>query len=73
VALTASLVGGVFAWASLAGIEDQRGVIAPLYAADLMGGCLGALLGGLVLVPVVGLAWSAFVAALIAVMALALA
>jgi predicted membrane-bound spermidine synthase len=30
-------------------------VIAPLYAADLLGGCLGSLAGSLILIPLLGL------------------
>ena len=49
------LVAGILAYASLCGIRDQKQVIAPLYAADLLGGCLGSLLGSLVLIPFLGL------------------
>ncbi|MGA2331595.1 MAG: hypothetical protein ABSG75_07530 [Syntrophales bacterium] len=49
------LVAGIFAYATLYEIEDQRSVISPLYAADLLGGSAGSLLGSLVLIPVVGL------------------
>lgn len=49
------LVAGILAYASLYGIRDQKQVIAPLYAADLLGGCLGSLLGSLVLIPFLGL------------------
>jgi spermidine synthase len=49
------LVGAVLAHASLAGVSDRAGVVSPLYAADLMGGCLGGLAASLVLIPVFGL------------------
>jgi spermidine synthase len=49
------LVAGIFAYASIYEIEDQRSVISPLYAADLLGGSVGSLLGSLVLIPVLGL------------------
>jgi spermidine synthase len=49
------LVAGIFAYASLYEIEDQRSVISPLYAADLLGGSVGSLLGSLILIPVLGL------------------
>jgi spermidine synthase len=49
------LVAGILAYASLYGIRDQKQVIATLYAADLLGGCLGSLLGSLVLIPFLGL------------------
>ncbi len=56
-------VGGLFAYASLRRVEDQEAAIAPLYAADLLGGCAGSLLGSLFLLPVLGLPASAAVAA----------
>jgi spermidine synthase len=49
------LVAGIFAYASLHEIEDQKNVISPLYSADLIGGCLGSLLGSLILIPLAGL------------------
>jgi spermidine synthase len=50
------LVGGLFAYAGLRGVREQKTVIGPLYAADLVGGCLGALCGSLILIPLLGLA-----------------
>ena len=50
------LVGGLIAYAGLRGVREQKRVIGPLYAADLIGGCLGALFGSLVLIPLLGLA-----------------
>ena len=47
-------VAAVFAQASLYRVGNQEGVIAPLYGADLLGGCLASLLAGLVLVPLLG-------------------
>jgi spermidine synthase len=37
------------------GIEDQKKVISPLYSADLIGGCLGSLVGILILIPMAGM------------------
>lgn len=53
--LTGGLVGGLFA--AVGGREPTQSarIVAPLYAADLLGGAIGAVLGGLVLVPFVGL------------------
>lgn len=48
------LVAGILAYASLYGVRNQKQVIGPLYAADLLGGCLGSLLGSL-LIPLFGL------------------
>jgi spermidine synthase len=58
-AVSGALVAAVFAYASLRGIRDQSRVIAPLYAADLVGGSLGAVLGSLLLIPLAGLGASA--------------
>lgn len=55
-AATGFLVGGLFAYAGLRGVREQKNAIGPLYAADLIGGCLGALCGSLVLIPLFGLA-----------------
>ena len=49
------MVAAVFSYAALSTGGDRRAVIAPLYAADLAGGCLGSVAAGLVLVPVLGL------------------
>jgi len=57
------LVAGVFALAGLAGGVDQRSLVGPLYAADLMGGSLGSLAGSLVLIPFLGLPETALLSA----------
>jgi spermidine synthase len=49
-----ALVAGLFGYASRMGVEDQRRVVSPLYAADLLGGCLGSFLAGLLLLPLLG-------------------
>jgi spermidine synthase len=54
-AATGFLVAGIFAYASLHEIEDQKNVISSLYSADLIGGCLGTLLGSLILIPLAGM------------------
>ena len=54
-AVAGFLVAGIFAFTSLYEIEEQKSVISPLYSADLIGGCLGSLLGSLILIPLVGL------------------
>jgi spermidine synthase len=48
-------VAGLFAYVSLYEIQDQKRLISSLYAADLIGGCAGSLLAGLILIPVAGL------------------
>ncbi len=53
------LVAGFFAYASLEQGVDQAELAAPLYAADLAGGCLGTLAASLVMIPVLGLAQTA--------------
>jgi hypothetical protein len=45
----------LIAYATLYEIKDQGSVISPLYAADLLGGSAGSLLGSLILIPVLGL------------------
>jgi spermidine synthase len=55
-AVAGFLVGGLFAYAGLCGVGEQKKVIGPLYAADLVGGCLGALFGSIALIPLLGLA-----------------
>ncbi len=65
-------VAAVFAQASLASGRDQAAAIAPLYAADLAGGCLGSLLASLLLVPLAGLGGTALLAVLITLLGLLL-
>jgi peptidoglycan/LPS O-acetylase OafA/YrhL len=69
---TGYLVAGVFAYVSLADDRPQRGLVSPLYAADLFGGCLGSVVGGLILVPFFGLAASTVAVLLLALLALLL-
>jgi hypothetical protein len=57
------LVAALFAYASLHGRPDQRGVVSPLYASDLVGGCLGSLAASLVLIPALGMPASALLTA----------
>ncbi|OQX24408.1 MAG: hypothetical protein BWK80_20965 [Desulfobacteraceae bacterium IS3] len=64
------LVSGVFAFASLSGVEDQKSVISPLYAADLLGGCAASLLGSLFFIPFLGMETTAFVMAVLSLGAL---
>jgi len=52
---TGFLVAGIFGFAATRDHQDQAKVISPLYAADLIGGCLGSLLASLILIPLVGL------------------
>jgi spermidine synthase len=57
------LVAAAFAYASFDGVEDQKEAVAPLYAADLLGGCLGSLAASLLLIPMAGMvATAAFMA-----------
>jgi spermidine synthase len=53
------LVAALFAYAALRCGRKQGSVVSPLYAADLLGGCLGSLLASLALIPFMGLAGSA--------------
>ncbi|MBW2199281.1 MAG: hypothetical protein JRF71_00380 [Deltaproteobacteria bacterium] len=66
------LVSALFAFASLAGIKDQKIVVSPLYAADLLGGCVGSLLGSLIFIPFLGMGQSAGIMIVFALAALLL-
>ena len=54
-AATGFLVSGLFICRPLRCPGTEKGH-RPLYAADLIGGCLGAILGSLALIPIFGLA-----------------
>jgi spermidine synthase len=58
--ITGFLVSGIFAYAALKEPDDQFTAIAPLYVADLIGGCLGSLLTSMVLAPMTGLVTSSY-------------
>jgi predicted acyltransferase len=67
------LVAGVFAFATLIGPArsgDQSTMIGPLYAADLLGGCAGSVLGCMFLIPFAGMEQTAGVAFLVSLLAL---
>ena len=64
------LVSGVFAYASLLGTEDQRTLISPLYAADLLGGCAGSVVGSMILIPFLGMEQTAGLMAALSLLAL---
>lgn len=75
--LCGCLVAAVFAFASLQRRHDQqppdqRAIISPLYAADLIGGFAGTLAAALVLIPLLGMPASALIVALVALLALLL-
>jgi spermidine synthase len=57
--LTGGLVAATLGYAAFAESGDQRKLVAPLYMADLAGGCLGSLMGSLLLIPSAGLAGTA--------------
>jgi spermidine synthase len=52
-------VAGIFAYAAYADAGDQRNVVSSLYAADLLGGCAGSIIGSLLVIPFFGLEQSA--------------
>ena len=65
-------VAALVAHAALAGRGDAASVVAPVYAADLIGGGLGSLAAGLALIPFAGLpATMAIAAVVVAIAALA--
>jgi spermidine synthase len=53
------LVAAVLAYVSSGSTHDQRDLVAPLYAADLIGGCAASLISTLLLIPVAGMAITA--------------
>jgi spermidine synthase len=59
-ALSGFFVSGIFAYAGFREAGDQKTAIAPLYAADLIGGCVGSVLASLVLAPIAGLVATAY-------------
>jgi spermidine synthase len=78
--MTGFLVSGLFAFASLLlgypesenhlQIQDQKAAVSPVYAADLLGGCAGSLLGSLFLIPFLGMEHSAYIMTMLSVAAL---
>ena len=64
--ITGFLVSGIFTFASLIGVKDQKTVVSPLYAADLLAGCVGSL----VLIPFFGMELSAIMMTVLALAAL---
>jgi len=64
------LVAAAFAYAVLHGAPDARAVLGPVYAADLAGGCVGAVAAGLITIPMLGLPATAALAAAAALAAL---
>lgn len=64
------VVAALVAHAALHGGPDQARVVAPVYAADVLGGCAGSLLAGLVLIPFAGLPGTAVAAAVVIAAAL---
>jgi len=57
---TGFMVAATFAYTGLREPRDQSKSVIPLYSADLIGGGLGSLFAGILMVPVAGLAISAF-------------
>jgi len=49
------LVSAFFAFLTLFGTRDSGSTVAPVYAADVLGGCLGAIACGLIVIPFFGL------------------
>jgi spermidine synthase len=69
---TGFLTAAIFSCAALQGSPDQSKVVAPLYAADLVGGCLGSLAASLVFIPLAGSVATALAVAPLAVIAVLL-
>jgi spermidine synthase len=58
--LTGFFVAALFAVAGFLDAPDQRRIVAPLYSADLLGGCAGSVLASLILAPIAGMAATIF-------------
>lgn len=71
--LSGFLVAGIFVYAGLKTPEDQEHSIAPLFAADLIGGGLGSIIASLLLVPIAGLSLSVYLLCPLAAFSLMLA
>ncbi len=67
-----ALVSAIFGYASRFGGTDPGDAAAPVYAADLLGGCLASVVAGLVLVPLFGAGATAAGTAAVAAAALVL-
>lgn len=65
-----ALVSGLFAYATFLGAGSQRALVSPLYAADLVGGCVGSVLGSVLMVPFLGMEQTAAAMALLSLSAL---
>ena len=59
-ALAGMFVSGIFAHCGSGSPEHEKRIVGPLYAADLIGGCLGSIVAGLLLIPVSGLDITSF-------------
>ncbi|OPY06566.1 MAG: Spermidine synthase [Syntrophaceae bacterium PtaB.Bin038] len=66
------LVAGVFAFAALRWPYGQERAVSPLYAADLLGGCVGSVAASLLIVPLAGMDMTAAGMAALALLALIL-
>lgn len=71
-ATTGFLVAGIFTYASLHEVEDQKIIVSPLYSADLIGGCIGSLLGSLFLIPLLGMSVTVLIILMVSVLSIAL-
>ena len=66
------LVAGIFAYVSRRQLTDERRLVSPLYAGDLMGGCVASLIASLFLVPFLGFDHTVLVALLLSLVTLIL-
>ena len=71
-AASGALVSAIFGYASRLGAAEPGSAAAPVYAADLLGGCLGSVLAGLLLIPLFGAGATAAGTAAVAAAALIL-
>jgi len=53
--ISGGLVAALFSYVSLSVDKDQKSTVSPLYAADLLGGCIGSIIASLILIPFFGM------------------
>ncbi|MDP8208868.1 MAG: hypothetical protein P9L92_19550 [Candidatus Electryonea clarkiae] len=70
--LSGVITSGLFAFSTKVHPRKQNEIISPLYAADLLGGCLGSLICSLILLPIFGLGNSLMILVVISVIVLLL-
>jgi len=71
-AVSGFLVAALFGYASWTGRVEQRVLVSPLYAADLIGGAVASVLASLLWIPILGLGGTALIGVAVGILGLAL-